>query len=92
MNNWHEVAITTLERSLNPVATELNELDWKSNISDKSERLSPHFLAFANNAGGDFLVLGINNNGQFIQLSKDAFDNSKIRQYSSQQFGSTIEH
>ncbi len=74
MVNWHKIALATLERSLNPVHIELNELDWKSNISEKSERLAQHLSAFTNNPGGGFLVFGINNNGQFIQLSKTDFE------------------
>jgi predicted HTH transcriptional regulator len=74
MDNWHKIALATLERSLNPVPIELNELDWKSNISEKSERLAQHLSAFTNNPGGGFLVFGINNNSQFIQLSKTDFE------------------
>jgi hypothetical protein len=37
-----------LNRSLNPVPSELNDLDWKSALSDKSDRLAQHLSAFAN--------------------------------------------
>ena len=51
MNNWIETALQILAKSLNPVPVELNELDWKSGLSDKSERLAQHISAFA--SGGD---------------------------------------
>jgi hypothetical protein len=35
--NWKEKALDILEDSLYPVAVELNELDWKSGLSCKTE-------------------------------------------------------
>jgi predicted HTH transcriptional regulator len=52
-----------LQRSIHPVSSELNELDWKSALSDKSERLAQHLSAFANTPGGGFLVFGISDSG-----------------------------
>jgi hypothetical protein len=40
MNHWVETAIQLLTKSLQPVPQELNEIDWKSGLSDKSERLA----------------------------------------------------
>ena len=74
MNNWIETAKQLLSRSLKPIPQELNELDWKSDISDKSERLAQHISAFANNPNGGFLVFGINDDGNIINLNKDKID------------------
>ena len=38
--DWKEEAVRYLHQSLHPVKTELNELDWKSGLSEKSERLA----------------------------------------------------
>ena len=40
--DWKEEALRYLHQSLHPVKTELNELDWKSGLSEKSERLAQH--------------------------------------------------
>ena len=56
-------AVQLLESSLNPLPHEKNELDWKADLSDKSERLAQHISAFANNPGGGFLVFGIHDDG-----------------------------
>ena len=71
MENWIEEAKQTLRRSLFPVPQELNELDWKSDISNKSERIAQHISAFSNNPNGGFLVYGLNNDGTFCPLSKE---------------------
>ena len=45
---WKEEAIKYLQQSLHPFKAELNELDWKSGLSEKTERLAQHIAAFAN--------------------------------------------
>ena len=55
--SWKEDAIKNLHNSLHPVKVELNELDWKSGLSEKSERLAQHISAFANQVGGGNLCL-----------------------------------
>jgi len=70
MSNWQEKAIESLLRSLKPVPSELNEIDWKSDLSHKSERLAQHISAFANYPGGGFLAFGINNFGKASPLSQ----------------------
>lgn len=72
--NWREKAIQLLTDSLCPVPTELNELDWKSGLSDKTERLAQHLSAFANLQGGGVLVFGVNNDGTCFNLSKSEID------------------
>ena len=59
IKSWIQRAFDFLEHSLNPVPQELNELDWKEEISPDSKKLSRHISAFANHPGGGFLVFGI---------------------------------
>lgn len=59
--SWKEDAIRNLHNSLHPVKVELNELDWKSGLSEKSERLAQHISAFANQIGGGTFAFGVNN-------------------------------
>lgn len=61
MKNWEAKAQYYLEKSLNPLPQEMNDLDWKSGLSDKSEKLAHHLSAFANQSDGGFIVFGINN-------------------------------
>ncbi len=72
--NWKEKALEILEDSLYPVATELNELDWKSGLSCKTERLAQHICAFSNLKGGGILVFGVNNDATLFSMAKDECD------------------
>lgn len=74
METWKEKAISILRNSLYPVPTELNELDWKSGLSSKTERLAQHLCAFANLQGGGLLVYGINNDGTLFSISRTEAD------------------
>jgi hypothetical protein len=47
MSNWIDKALELLQRSLKPVAQELNEIDWKSGLSDKSDRLAANNVSMA---------------------------------------------
>jgi predicted HTH transcriptional regulator len=58
---WIHKAIGFLEHSLKPIPQELNELDWKEELSPNNKKLSGHISAFANQPGGGFLVFGIEN-------------------------------
>lgn len=58
---WIHKAIDFLEHSLKPIPQELNELDWKEELSPNNKKLSGHISAFANQPGGGFLVFGIEN-------------------------------
>ncbi len=75
INSWVETAMQILAKSLKPVPVELNELDWKSGLSDKNERLAQHISAFANYPGGGYLAYGISNSGSSTPLSKEEMDN-----------------
>ena len=72
--NWKERAIKTLRDSLYPIPEELNELDWKSGLSDKTDRLAQHLSAFSNYKGGGMLVYGVNNDGTCFDMSKEEMD------------------
>lgn len=61
MKDWIKTALKILEDTLKPVPQEINELDWKSDISDNNIRLSAHLSAFANHPGGGYIVFGIGN-------------------------------
>ena len=69
--SWIEDAIKNLHNSLHPVKVELNELDWKSGLSEKSERLAQHISAFANQAGGGTFAFGVNNDATLFTPSRD---------------------
>lgn len=74
MNNWIESALHILVKSLKPIPVELNELDWKSGLSDKTERLAKHISAFANYSGGGYLAYGISNSGNSAPITKEEMD------------------
>ncbi len=69
--DWKEEAVKYLHRSLHPVKTEHNELDWKSGLSEKSERLAQHISAFANQTGGGTFAFGINNDASLFTPSRE---------------------
>jgi ATP-dependent DNA helicase RecG len=60
MKNWISVAIKWLDKSIKPIPNELNEIDWKAGLSNNNDKLCKHISAFANLAGGGFIVFGIN--------------------------------
>lgn len=71
MKSWKDKAVKTLKDSLSPVPHELSELDWKSGLSSKSDRLAQHICAFCNHAGGGMFAFGINDDASFNPLSKE---------------------
>jgi ATP-dependent DNA helicase RecG len=74
MNHWYPRALALLAQSLRPIPLELNEMDWKSGLSDKSERLAQHISAFANYSGGGFMAFGVTNDGVINPLTKKEMD------------------
>ena len=74
MNDWQNKAVLLLHKSLGVVPTELNELDWKSGLSNKSDRLANHLSAFANYQGGGILVFGVNSDASIASISKTEGD------------------
>ncbi len=63
MRMWITQVKELLIKTLEPVRQELNELDWKIDLSSKEERIHHHLSAFANYPGGGFLVFGIQKDG-----------------------------
>ncbi len=63
MKGWLTKALELLTASLEPPRHELNELDWKAALSPDKKRLTEHLSAFANQAGGGYLVFGVDNAG-----------------------------
>ncbi len=61
MKSWIHSAKEYLLKSLKPIPQELNELDWKEMLSTNKDRLAEHISAFANHAGGGYLIFGIEN-------------------------------
>lgn len=59
IKSWIQKALDFLDHSLNPVPQELNELDWKEELSPDNAKLCRHLSAFANQPGGGFMVFGI---------------------------------
>lgn len=75
MKLWVNRAKKLLAYSLDRVPQELNELDWKEELSPKNEKLSQHLSAFANLPGGGFLVFGIiNRTGSAVGVNKHEAD------------------
>jgi len=72
--SWKEKAIKCLKDSLFPVPTELNEIDWKSGLSSKSDRLVQHLCAFSNQQKGGFLVFGVNDDATLFSITKEQTD------------------
>lgn len=75
MKHWVKNAITLLQSSLEPVPIELNELDWKSDISSNKDKLTKHLSAFGNNTNGGYLVFGINEaTGQLNNVTSESIE------------------
>lgn len=89
--NWKERAITLLKDSLEPVPSELNEIDWKSGLSSKSDRLAQHISAFANHVYGGVLVYGVNDDGTLFSLGKDQVEEI-VRKLSNIAFNNLSHH
>jgi predicted HTH transcriptional regulator len=63
-----------LKNSLSPIPVELNEIDWESSLSPKTDRLAQHLCAFSNQEGGGFLVYGVNDNATLFSVPKEESD------------------
>lgn len=70
MKIWEKEAINWLEKSIKPFPQELNEIDWKLDLSPNTDRLAEHLSAFANYDGGGFLVFGVDN-GKIIGVDNE---------------------
>lgn len=65
---WENRALALLDRSLSNVPIEMNELDWKAQLSDDNLRLAKHLSAFSHLNNGGFLVFGVNNDGSLAGI------------------------
>ena len=72
--SWRARAINLLKDSLYPVPAELNEIDWKSGLSSKTERLAQHLCAFANQDGGGYFAFGVNDDASMFSVTKEEVD------------------
>ncbi|MCK5436655.1 MAG: putative DNA binding domain-containing protein [Desulfobulbaceae bacterium] len=71
MKSWEIKAIKLLDKSLSTVPQELNEIDWKQDLSTNNKKLSYHLSAFANHPGGGIFAYGIDNtSGRVIGIGK----------------------
>lgn len=70
MKIWEKEAVGWLENSIKPFPQELNEIDWKLDLSPNTDRLAQHLSAFSNYDGGGFLVFGVEN-GKVIGVDND---------------------
>jgi len=69
--HWVSKALGYLESCRKPVPHEINELDWKSDLSSNKERLIEHLIAYSNYPNGGYLVFGIaNTNCGLIGISE----------------------
>lgn len=76
MKEWMNKAIALLDRSLGSVRQELNELDWKEELSPNNRKLCQHLSAFANYPGGGFLVFGVaDKTGDLLGVTQEKADN-----------------
>jgi ATP-dependent DNA helicase RecG len=72
MKKWLPLALDLLESSLLPIPQELNELDWKLDLSPNNKKLTQHLSAFANHPGGGYMVFGIDDtSGEVVGVSKE---------------------
>lgn len=61
--HWIAQAVSWLRSSREPVPHEINELDWKLELSLNKDRLVEHLIAFANHPNGGYLVFGVADGG-----------------------------
>ncbi|MEK6747376.1 MAG: ATP-binding protein [Pseudomonadota bacterium] len=64
-------ALKRLNESLANIPHELNDLDWKIDISSKGDKLAQHISAYSNYPDGGFLIFGIKSDGNIQTLEKN---------------------
>jgi predicted HTH transcriptional regulator len=63
IKHWVRDALHFLENSLRPVPHEINEIDWKLELTPNKDRTREHLIALANYSGGGYLAFGISSSG-----------------------------
>lgn len=75
MKTWENTCISLIKKSLNSTnPQELNEIDWKQDISSSNENIAKHLSAFSNYHGGGYMIFGVSNDGKIIGLDKNQTD------------------
>lgn len=74
IKHWVRKAVQALEESLGAIPHEVNEIDWKIDLSPNRDRMREHLIAFANYPGGGFLALGISRTGDPLGIDTAASD------------------
>lgn len=69
--HWVTAALRTLDETLTPLPHEINELDWKTQLSVHKDRLGEHLMAFGNHPNGGTLVFGIDDDGAPVGVDAD---------------------
>ncbi len=70
--HWITQAHTWFKSSREPIPHEINELDWKNGLSEHSDRLIEHLIAFSNYSGGGLLVFGVtDSDAQLIGVTQE---------------------
>lgn len=73
--SWETKALEYLKKSLSKIPCELNELDWKSKLTDNTDKFARHLSAFSNCNGGGYFVFGIDDDGKILpEFSKSEID------------------
>lgn len=69
--DWVANARKLLTQTLKPIPCELNEIDWKEQLSPDTSRLAEHLSAFSNYPGGGYIIFGIEDStGKLIGVSQ----------------------
>ncbi|CAN7777048.1 putative DNA binding domain-containing protein [Variovorax sp. LjRoot175] len=69
--HWVTAALRNLDETLTPLPHEINELDWKTQLSVHKDRLAEHLMAFGNHPNGGTLVFGIDDDGAPVGVDAD---------------------
>lgn len=67
---WISTARKFLQTSLKPLPHELNEMDWKSALSEKKGQVARHISAFSNNENGGFFSFGVDPKGNIKGITE----------------------
>jgi ATP-dependent DNA helicase RecG len=74
IKRWVRDALDYLEESTGSIAHEINELDWKLELTPNKDRTREHLIALANHAGGGFLAFGISKSGEPLGVTASVAD------------------
>jgi predicted HTH transcriptional regulator len=74
IKHWVRDALYFLESSLHPVPHEINEIDWKLDLTPNKDRTREHLIALANHPGGGHLAFGITRLGDLSGVTATLAD------------------